>query len=136
MNHGLTSFCAASAIKRKEVLLAEAETEADARLVLAPVKCIKATGSALSAMQKSQNFLLNQTRPGLDSFCAAIVIVKRDNLLVEAETEAEAVEEDFADNHKTARPPLIGGFAFCIEFIYNETIKVALINIFLNYERT
>jgi len=96
MNHGLTSFCAAAVIKRKEVLSAEAQTEADVHH-LALVKCIRVTGSVLSAIQKSQNFLLNPTRPELDSFCAVIVIVKRDNLSAEAETEAEVAEVDFAD---------------------------------------
>jgi hypothetical protein len=107
MNHGLTSFCAAIVTKRKEVLLAE-ETEANARL--APAKCTKATGIALSAIQKSQNFLLNQTRPELDSFCVAIVIVKRDNL--SAETEAEEAEEDFADKSQNNKTPVNRGFCF------------------------
>ena len=104
MNHGLTSFCAVIVTKRKEVLSAE-ETEANVRL--APAKCTKATGSALSAIQRSQNFLLNPTRPELDSFCAAIVIVKRDNHL--AETEAE---EDFADNRRKIETPVNRGFCF------------------------
>jgi len=104
MNHGLTSFCAVAVTRLREVLLAE-ETEADARL--APAKCTKATGSALSAIQRSQNFLLNPTRPELDSFCAAIVIVKRDNHL--AETEAE---EDFADKSQNNKTPVNRGFCF------------------------
>jgi len=104
MNHGLTSFCAAAVTRLREVLLAE-ETEANVRL--APAKCTKATGNVLSAIQKSQNFLLNQTRPELDSFCAAIVIVKRDNHL--AETEAE---EDFADNRRKIETPVYRGFCF------------------------
>ena len=108
MNHGLTSFCAVAVTRLREVLLAEEteeETEADARL--APAKCTKATGSALSAIQRSQNFLLNPTRPELDSFCAAIVIVKRDNHL--AETEAE---EDFADKSQNNKTPVNRGFCF------------------------
>lgn len=95
MNPDWTSFCAAAVIRRREVLLTEEETEADVHR-LAPVKCTKATGNVLNAIQKSQNFLLNPIRPELDSFCVAIVIAKRDNL--SAETETEAAEEDSADN--------------------------------------